>query len=380
VPVESLRAILQTCRKDDLIDLAIAEGLAGPASEGLAPFFSESQLARLTQEVNDETKLHRAYLGLIEKIASAFDQAAIPWVLYKGPVLRELSYVGNRRSYADLDLLVSPRELRAASQILGSLDIASNEADWAELSQTAKGELQLGICGSPFVLLHWHLVWHRGTRQRLMLPTDELLERRRRLQLGSITVWGLDPTDFAIHIALYAAYTPTLRLRALLDIEQLAANSPPDWDALVERCHRWQIALPVGASLNCAVNTLSADIPTDVVDRLIQGPWQSLTIKALDRWAPRRNFPLKISVRAGLSRSLRNNVRATSVDFVAEAIQRVSVATGLSKLSAIDPAPMRRDVALSHPDFETYARVVDGSDRFGHISKRKIRQLMTYAD
>jgi hypothetical protein len=327
--------------------------------------------------VDDEAKLHHAYLGLIQKIASAFDYADIPWVVYKGPVLRELSYVGTSRSYADLDFLVSPRHFRAASRILRSMDIACDYVNWAGLSRSAKAELPLRICDSPLVLLHWHLLWHRGTRQRFMLPTDELLERRRRLHLGPITAWGLDATDFAVHIALYAAYTPTLRLRALLDIEQLAVNYPPDWDMFVERCRRWQIGLPVGASLNCAINTLAANIPADVVDRLIDGPWQSLTIKPLARWAPRGSFPRRPSIRVGLSRSLRNNVRATTMDFVADAIRRVAAATSLSKLSAIRLASPIRGVSSSHCDFETYARVVDGADRNGHISKRKIRQLTT---
>lgn len=132
-------------------------------------------------------------------------------------------------------------------------------------------------------------------------------------------MWALDPTDFVAHVALHASSQGFQRLRRLLDIDRTLANEPPDWDALVQRCRAWRVALPVGAMLNAAGRTLGTPVPKEVVRDLAGGKPELLVMRQLSGWVPSGLLPGRRSVRTGLSRSLRDTLFATSVDFVGEA-------------------------------------------------------------
>jgi hypothetical protein len=372
---DSMNSLVNACDLEELVELAIAQGVAGSVSERLQPYLSPSQQSLLLEDVDKGTRFHLAMLDLIEAIGAEFEHANVKWVVYKGPVLRELSYQGPWRSYVDLDFLVSPNDLKGAVQALEKVGAVVGTQDWPGLIKNAKGELALSIYGSPLILLHWHLVWHRGTRERLMLPTDELLERRQQVPLGPITVWSLDPADFIAHVALYATYTPSQRLKALLDIERTVANHPPDWDALVERCNRWKINLPLSASVNCAVHTVGAAVPSQFIATLIDNPLENLVLRMLDTWTPTGRLPGGRSLKVGLSRSLRSSVAQTGTDFLSKSAQVLTglahsriLKTGASSASDGEPSEMY--------NFEAYSRVISGTDQYGHISAHEIRRLL----
>jgi Uncharacterised nucleotidyltransferase len=372
---DSLDSLVNACDLEELVELAISQGVAGPANERLQPYLSPAQQTLLLEDVDKGTRFHLAMLDLIEVIGAEFDRANVKWAVYKGPVLRELSYQGPWRSYVDLDLLVSPKELKGAVRALEKVGAVVGTQDWPGLIKNAKGELALSIYGSPLILLHWHLIWHRGTRERLMLPTDELLERRQQVKLGPITTWSLEPADFIAHVALYATYTPSQRLKALLDIERTAANYPPDWDALVERSNRWKINLPLSASMNCAVNTLGAAVPSQLITTLTDNPLENLVLRILDTWTPTGRLPGKRSLKVGLSRSLRSNVAETGADFLSKSAQ---VLADLAHTRILNTGALiaSHDEPSEVYNFETYNRVINGTDRYGHIGAHEIRRLL----
>ena len=158
--------------------------------------------------------------------------------------------------------MVPAGQLRRAVDALEAAGAVVADQDWGRSLRSAKGELTLAVYGSPLIDLHWHLIYLGTTRERFMVPTDDLLERRRPAHLRGVNAWVLDPTDFAIHIALHASFQGAHRLRRLLDIERTLANHAPDWDVLVRRCRAWRVDLPVGVMLNTARETLGAVVPT----------------------------------------------------------------------------------------------------------------------
>jgi hypothetical protein len=185
----------------------------------------------------------------------------------------------------------------------------------------------------------------------------------------------LDPADFIAHVALYATYTPSQRLKALLDIERTVANHPPDWDALVERCNRWKINLPLSASVNCAVHTVGAAVPSQFIATLIDNPLENLVLRMLDTWTPTGRLPGGRSLKVGLSRSLRSSVAQTGTDFLSKSAQVLTglahsriLKTGASSASDGEPSEMY--------NFEAYSRVISGTDQYGHISAHEIRRLL----
>jgi hypothetical protein len=370
----SLASLVGECDQDELVELALSERVAGVANERLGELLTPSARARLLAEVQQETFRHLAYLGLLQGFATAFEEADVIWAVLKGPVLTELSYKRTSRGYADLDLMVHARQLRAAVEALVAAGAAVPAQNWALLIREAKGELNMAVHGLASVDLHWHLVYHRGARERFMISTDELLERRRRVQLGPVHAWTLEPADFAAHVALHASFAGAQRLHRLVDIERTLANQPPDWDDLVRRCRAWHAALPVSAMLNSARETLGAAVPDDVISELAGGPFGRLLTRQLSRWIPFGHLPGGRSVKTGLSRSLRDNPRATTAAFASETWRTVGE---LLRPPPEDPGDPRHAFYDSGgpAGLERFIEMVNTADYYGHLSKTVVRRF-----
>lgn len=368
-PDPSLVSLVGECDQDGLVSLALSEGIAGPASEKLGPFLTPAQHNRMLKAVRQEAARHLGRLAWLQTFGAAFEEANVTWVVLKGPVLAEKSYGGAvTRGYADLDLMVPARQLRLAINALRDAGAVVADQDWGFLLSIGKGELTMAIHGSPLIDLHWHLIYLRSARERFMISTEELLERRRRIRLRGIEAWTLEATDFAAHIALHASSQGAQRLRRLVDIERTLANQPPDWDVFVQRCRAWRVALPVGAMLNAARHTLGAAVPEEVLSSLARGKLERLLMHELNGWLPAGRLPGGRSVKTGLSRSLRDNLFATSVEFASESWRALgALARGKSRA-----AGDRRD-GDHHPGgptgFERFMEMVASADCYGHLGK-----------
>ena len=285
-----LASLVAACDPGQLADLAISEGLAGPAHDRLGGLLPPGPGSRLATEARRDAVRHLAYLGLLGRFAAALDQAKVTWVALKGPVLAELSYPEVPRGYADLDLMVAPGQLRQALCALETAGAVVAE-DWPLVVKAAKGELTMAVHGLPMVDLHWHLVYLRSARERWTIPTEDLLDRRQPVRLKDVDAWSLDPHDFLAHLALHASFGAAQQLRRLLDIERTVANWAPDWEMLVQRCRAWRVGLPVSVMLNRARQTLGAAVPAEVVEELAGGRSIRLVVRQLSEWAPAGRLP-----------------------------------------------------------------------------------------
>ena len=368
-PYPSLASLVAETDQAELVSLALAEGVAGPASESLGPLLTPAQQDRLFTAVRHQAARHLGRLAWLQRFGAALEAAGATWVVLKGPVLAELSYGTVTREYADLDLMVPARQLRLAIRALEGAGAVVGDQDWARMLAMAKGELTMAVHQSPLIDLHWHLIYLGSARGRFMISTDELLERRRALQLRGIEAWTLERTDFAAHIALHASSQGTQRLRRLLDIKQTLTNQAPDWDVLVRRCRAWRVALPVGAMLSAARKTLGAAVPEEVVKELAGGKLERLMVHEVSSWVPSGRLPGGRSVRTGLSRSLRDSLLATSVQFASESWRAVG--------DFVKPtATLNGDRPKGHLDptqtagFERFMAMVGNTDCYGHFSER----------
>ena len=264
--------------------------------------------------------------------------------------------------------MVPAGQLRRAVDALEAAGAVVADQDWARSLRSAKGELTLAVYGSPLIDLHWHLIYLGTTRERFMVPTDDLLERRRSAHLRGVNAWMLDPTDFAIHIALHASFQGAHRLRRLLDIERTLANHAPDWDVLVRRCQAWRVDLPVGVMLNTARETLGAVVPTEVLNDLTGGPVRRLFARSLTSWVPSGRLPGGRSLRTGLSRSLRDSVLATSLQFATESWHTIG---SFARQKPIEPSGGRVDLGAAAPGYEHFIAMANAADRYGHLSTQR---------
>jgi hypothetical protein len=368
-----LSTLVAACDQAELVALASSQGVAGRAADALAPLLEPVHRAKLQGHLRRHALRHIGYLRLLEKFGTALDDANVTWVVLKGPVLAELSYQGTVRGYSDLDLLVPAHQLREAVAALAEVEVTFAERNWPLLVSDATGEVLMAYRQAPLIDLHWHLVNKRSARQRFALPSDELLERRRRVALGTVDAWVLQPTDFAAHVALHAALsgaqpTDTPRLRCLLDIERTVANQAPDWELLVRRCRDWRVGLPVSVALNRAREILGAAVPEDVVWELAGSRLNRFVVRQLSNWLPAGNLPDGRSVKNGLTRSLRDNLLSTTAEFAGEVWGTLGWMVHPGPTEPTDPRHLEYDSGGA-AGFDRYLEMANSADRYGHLSK-----------
>ena len=87
---------------------------------------------------------HLLMTAVLERVSRTLDEAGVPHVAIKGPVLAELVYPRpDLREYGDLDLLVPPSAFAAALETLEAGGATLIEQNWQLMHDIGKGELNL---------------------------------------------------------------------------------------------------------------------------------------------------------------------------------------------------------------------------------------------
>ncbi|GAB3254589.1 hypothetical protein GCM10027448_21810 [Nocardioides dilutus] len=266
--------------------------------------------------------------------------ADVPWLTFKGPVLSEaLHPVVGLRSYGDLDVLVSPWDLREACERLlrSGWQVLATRDDL--LNGEVTGEIEVGRTGGVPVDLHWSLVLSESMRRRFPIPTADLLARSTPLTIGSVETRTLDPTDTLVHLCHHAAFSGAVRLVHLLDVDQ-AARGIQDWDLVVGRARSWGAAAQVGLVLGRARRVLGTSAPHDLERRLglsrafgslmsaVDLAWPVPAVRSEASWPRLLARAARPTATATATRSLRNAVLG--------AVNRARPAPALEELSPAD--------------------------------------------
>lgn len=363
----ALPALVRSCDDSELVALAIQQGVAGRAAERLSQELGEDQRARLAERVRMDALRHMSNLARLQRVGAVLDAAGVTWASLKGPVLAELSYGTTVRGYSDLDILVTSHDLRKAIEALREDGAELAEDDWRELISQGKGELVMSLDGVPVLDLHWHLVSDGPSRHRYRVPSDEVVERRRRVLLGGLETWTLEQTDFAIHVALHATYSGAHKLRWLLDVERTVANQTPDWPLLAERCRQWRVHLPVGLALSRARRNLGADVPPAVIEALARTKAEQLLVDFLTGWAPAGTMPGGRSFKNALARSLRDGVVPSGAQFSSEIWGTLRDVLRPTRPRSHGPAADDGREGPRTADLARYLDMVESADRVGHL-------------
>lgn len=287
----------------------LAHTLLRDAGDGLAEVLRPDRDAAVA--------LHLHATTLLGHVGEILD--GVPWVVFKGPVLSELAHpVPGLRSYHDLDLLVAPQDLREATVRL--LDAGWQIADFDDMLRNPElpGEMHWSTPSGMLVDLHWSMINTQVRRQRLAVPTTELLRRRDRVELGFSSVWTLDRADGLVHVCLHAALTGANKLIYLVDAQRMA-DRVADWAEVGERAVEWKAASHVALVLHRARRSLGGALP-EGVDRLfgVSPAFRGLT-GLVDRVAPVE----RARAEPGIARLVARAVRPGAVRTVASSARSV---------------------------------------------------------
>lgn len=246
------------------------------------------------------------------------------WVTFKGPVLSEVAHPrAGLRSYHDVDVLVSPGDLREVCSILLAAGWVITDYDDMLRNPATPGEMHWTSPTGLLVDLHWSMTNTAVRRARLSVPTDELLARRRALAVGLGRAWTLEPVDTIVHVGLHAALTGANRLLLLLDVDQLARGID-DWAAVGDRAREWRAEYLVYLALTRSRHVLDSPLPPDLAAHFGVTRSFDRLCRLVDRRAPvpaARQEPgvarlVARAVRPGAARTLLSVARSSGLGAV----------------------------------------------------------------
>jgi hypothetical protein len=235
-----------------------------------------------------------AQLGQLTETLTAHGIAS---VALKGPAFSLWLYgdVGFRR-FADLDLLVDPRQIAVASKVLrehgyrlpGGMSAAAATAIFDDL-----GAWPLSRAGSLPIDLHWRVAQRRFAAR---LATTEVIDRRVPLEALRSGVTIPCATHIAVLTLSHAAKHLWCTLEMLLAIATLMRRDDVDWASVVATAragHGWR-----GAAAGMALASALFETPVPVAAgsdvtlpvTLRRAAFDALTLPAgvfPDRWAER---------------------------------------------------------------------------------------------
>jgi hypothetical protein len=295
-PPEEVRELLSTFDDDELAQLGLHAAqhrvvpflAAAVRASGIA--LTEEARASLGRTHSTRTAEHLLTLVDLESAIAAFDEADVPFAILKGPVLAEHYYASaDLRTYDDLDVLTAPSSFARAIDALTATGATVLDRNWSLLRAEARGQVHLQLPMGTLTDLHWHLVNRRAVREGFSIRTTQLLDRRRSVPVGALSVPTLDPIDMLLHVCLHASLSGGDRLIWLKDIERVIAIDPPDWGAVIERARSWRSRRVVAVAIERARRSLGVPVP----DRALRGlfgssPWRRVSVALDDRFPPER--------------------------------------------------------------------------------------------
>jgi hypothetical protein len=184
------------------------------------------------------------------------------------------------RQQSDLDLLVAPVDLKAASKALIDAKLASevfmagDHVHNASLKPAEKNGLTIE--------LHYAL----NSNHEISVDIAALVARRIFLDTAQGKIPALSPEDDAAYLAMHAATHALARLAWLVDLEGLG-RAGVDWVEAARRAKAWNVAAPVECAWRQARTLLAVPIPERAFAELGTSLAQRVAVDALYRatWA-----------------------------------------------------------------------------------------------
>lgn len=260
----------------------IARALAGVPA---VPATALERLAEASRAVARRSAWLTAELFRVLDLVAA---AGVEALAYKGPLLGQEAWGdAGLRPFSDLDLLVADRDLpRAAGALLASGFGVGGVAPGRQLrvQLTRAWEVDLAHQRGLVIDLHRALVARHLARGP---SADELLHRRRSLELDGRAVATLGRDDTLVALCLGGTSELWGRLKFVVDVaELLGAPGAFDWPALLERARRDGTLRMVLLGVSVGCDLAGEAVPAEAAAALEAEP----AVASLRRRAWRRLF------------------------------------------------------------------------------------------
>jgi Uncharacterised nucleotidyltransferase len=283
-----LGALVEDADLAGLAELAVEHGVAAQVYASLRPLeVADTGALRMLAGANLETRAHAGrVLADLGYLATLLESVAVPWVVVKGLAVAVTLYdPPELRPAGDLDVLVAPADFARVVDALTAAGHPVDDANWVLIRRELAGQLHFWLPSGTSLDLHWNLLFGRETRRHFVLPTEELLARRRPVAFGDVAFATLDPSDTLLHLCFHAADGGGDRLGWLADIHRAVVVGQPPWSTVIDRARAWHMALAVGTMLARARHELGTPVPDPVIRELLPPAWRA-AVQCLDRAFP----------------------------------------------------------------------------------------------
>jgi hypothetical protein len=119
--------------------------------------------------------------------------------------------------------------------------------------------------------LHWTIAFPTGS---VRIEPGSLWDRAQPALIAGVEVLSLPPEDLLLHLCLHFCYHHgCVGMRYLCDIAESIDRfgDKMNWPEVAERAHKWRASRYAGLALYLARNMLRAEVPGDLLERLVPG-------------------------------------------------------------------------------------------------------------
>ncbi|HKV58822.1 MAG TPA: nucleotidyltransferase family protein [Ktedonobacteraceae bacterium] len=248
-----------------LCDCFTREELSGLVGEQLTSALLQMHRVEMLQNLLLESELQR--------VLCIFNEAAIPFMLFKGPVLAYTAYPNSHlRTYHDLDILIHASDVARAHDLLVQTGYSFYEeyrADAADEQRTAY-HYSLQPPGMPFAcIVELHTAPHASEIGTLS-DLEVLWKNARPMVILGQPVAVMNPADHLLFLCWHYRFHGFTRLLWLYDLVMLLrfCGDTLDWDALMRAARDQRLATTLYYCLCWCRDLFGVAIPIRVFSRL----------------------------------------------------------------------------------------------------------------
>lgn len=233
---------------------------------GATAALPEPFVARLRRRDELQRRRTTSLLALHSRLHAELERCGLSYLLLKGPILARRLYGGlDEREFADLDLLIRPRDAAAVRQAIAGLGLRRRSRTPAGTALTTRIVHALDYVAPEGVVdLHWAIDRHPSLR----LDPERIWRRAERQRLGDVDVAVATEAD-EILAACFGVVRDgergRLKLKSLLDLQRWLAKPEP-WPELLRSAREQRALTPAVRALELAVTAFG--LPAGVAPEL----------------------------------------------------------------------------------------------------------------
>ena len=277
-----------------LLELAEEHGTLGILATRLQEIdFAQVPLAareKLQTRMRSQHLFTLSMTAELFRLLEEFEQAGIPTILVKGPLISLLAYGDPAvRSYVDLDLLVRHNQILAATRRMMDMGFAPDIPPSVIQAGKVPGEYLFKRPGTKQIIeLHTERTFRYYPRP---MPLEELFARRRQVLLDGRDIPALRLEDEFILNSIHGAKHFWERLMWLADIAALVARHPEmDWNLLRQYAREIGAERMTHVALQLAETLLDVRVPRAIEDEVKRDTSASRLCNRVVRWLPSAGY------------------------------------------------------------------------------------------